>query len=146
MKKEWLEKLPKWKRIETVFYRWNDVLEKQVTFTLKDSEKHTKEHCRCVMAYALAIAQWMELSEKDKDILGTAAAFHDSRRQNDWYDVGHGQRAANYYNQFCRKSDFPYNECVYNLLYYHDRKDEAGIQAIKDKGGQTEKEIAVSDF
>ena len=128
-----MEGLPEWKRIKPVFDKWNDILENQVTFTLEDSEKHTGAHCRRVMLYALAIAQRQGLSEKDKDALGAAAAFHDSRRLDDWLDVGHGQRAADAYADYCKNHGFEYDRRTYAVIAYHDCSDEAGKKAITDK-------------
>ena len=109
-----MEGLPEWKRIKPIFDKWNDILENQVTFTLEDSEKHTGAHCRRVMLYALAIAQRQGLPEKDKDILGAAAAFHDSRRLDDWLDVGHGQRAADYYREYCVSHELEFKQKCYD--------------------------------
>ena len=128
-----MEGLPEWKRIKPVFDKWNDILENQVTFTLEDSEKHTGAHCRRVMLYALAIAQRQGLSEEDKDILGVAAAFHDSRRQDDWLDVGHGQRAADYYREYCVSHELEFKQKCYDIIYYHDRDDQTGIDVISGR-------------
>ncbi len=128
-----MEGLPEWKRIKPVFDKWNDILENQVTFTLEDSEKHTGAHCRRVMLYALAIAQRQGLPEKDKDILGAAAAFHDSRRQDDWLDVGHGQRAADYYREYCVSHKLDFEQKCYDIIYYHDRDDQIGIDVISGR-------------
>lgn len=53
------------------------------------------------------------LPEEDKDILGAAAAFHDSRRQDDWLDVGHGQRAADYYREYCVSHELEFKQKCY---------------------------------
>ena len=45
------------------------------------------------------------LLENETEVLCMASVFHDSRRQDDWYDVGHGQRAAEYYREYCRQSE-----------------------------------------
>lgn len=127
-----MEGLPEWKRIKPVFDKWNDILENQVTFTLENSEKHTGAHCRRVMLYALAIAQRQGLPEEDKDILGAAAAFHDSRRQDDWLDVGHGQSAADAYVDYCQNHGSEYDKRTYVIIAYHDRYDEVGKKAIVD--------------
>ena len=127
-----MEGLPEWKLIRPVFDKWNDILENQVTFTLENSEKHTGAHCRRVMLYALAIAQRQGLPEEDKDILGAAAAFHDSRRQDDWLDVGHGQRAADAYVDYCQNHGSEYDKRTYAIIAYHDRYDEVGKKAIVD--------------
>ena len=48
------------------------------------------------LLFCLLIAYKRGLLQKETDILYMSAVFHDSRRQVDWYDVGHGQRAADY--------------------------------------------------
>lgn len=112
--------------------RWDLFLEQQVDFSLKDSEKHTKAHCARVLLYALLIAEKMDLSPELRDALGAAAVFHDSRRQDDWLDVGHGQRAADYYKEFCRTNPLVYDERVYRIIAYHDREDALGEAALSD--------------
>ncbi len=138
-----MEGLPEWKRIKPVFDKWNDILENQVTFTLEDSEKHTGAHCRRVMLYALAIAQRQGLPEEDKDILGVAAAFHDSRRQDDWLDVGHGQRAADYYREYCVSHELEFKQKCYDIIYYHDRDDQTGIDVISGRSPLEQNDVVL---
>lgn len=85
--------------------KWNQFLSEKIEFWMKTSEKHTKEHCSRVLLYALFIASQMDLSDDETEVLCMASVFHDSRRQDDWYDVGHGQRAAEYYREYCRQSE-----------------------------------------
>lgn len=127
--------------VKTEYDKWNDFLQNKVEFRLKDSEKHTKEHCSRVLLYSLLIARKMELTEEETESLCMAAVFHDSRRQDDWYDVGHGQRAADYYRQYCGESELSYNDYVYDIMYYHDRDDETGIRAMEGKEGDAERKI-----
>ena len=110
--------------------RWSRFLEQQIDFSLKDSEKHTKAHCARVLLYALLIVEKMGLSQELREVLGAAAVFHDSRRQDDWLDVGHGQRAADYYKAFCRTNALIYDERVYRIMAYHDREDTLGEAAL----------------
>ena len=81
-------------QVQNDYKRWHHFLEQELKFSLSDSEKHTKEHCAMVLLFALLIADKMDLSQKEREALCAAAVFHDSRRQDDWLDVGHGQRAA----------------------------------------------------
>lgn len=116
--------------IKRDYDRWRNFLEQQVDFSLKDSEKYTKAHCTRVLLYALLIAEKMGLSQELREVLGAAAVFHDSRRQDDWLDVGHGQRAADYYKEFCRADPLVYDERVYRIMAYHDRDDAEGESAL----------------
>lgn len=86
------------------------------------------------MLYALFIASQMDLSDDETEVLCMASVFHDSRRQDDWYDVGHGQRAAEYYREYCRQSEIRYDPRCYDITYYHDRDDEIGIAAMEPQG------------
>ncbi len=101
-----------------------------VDFSLKDSKRHTKSHCTRVLLYALMIAKEMNLSQELRDALGAAAAFHDSRRHDDWFDVGHGQRAADYYREYCSNFPLTFDERVYLVMAYHDLDDSLGEQAL----------------
>lgn len=117
--------------------KWNQFLSEKIEFWMKTSEKHTKEHCSRVLLYALFIASQMDLSDDETEVLCMASVFHDSRRQDDWYDVGHGQRAAEYYREYCRQSEIReirYDPRYYDIMYYHDRDDEIGIAAMETQG------------
>ncbi len=125
------------KRVEVVgeinkdYNKWCDFLENQVDFWLKTSDKHTKEHCGRVLLFALNIGEIVGISEQEKEILCHAAVFHDSRRQDDWYDVGHGRRAAEYYKDFCGKNDLIFHPWTYCIMAYHDRDDTFGLKAME---------------
>ena len=116
--------------IKCDYDHWRNFLEHQVDFFLKDSEKHTKAHCARVLLYALLIAEKMGLPPELRDVLGAAAVFHDSRRHDDWLDVGHGQRAADYYKEYCRTNPLIYDERVYCIMAYHGREDTFGETAL----------------
>lgn len=130
MKEEWMKGLPDWDFVRDRYLKWYTFMNDNVSFSLKDSKKHTKNHCMRVMLYALTIAHRLGLSEREQDVLAIAAAFHDSRRQDDWLDVGHGQRAADYYQEFCKENQLPFEETIYLIMAYHDREDSIGKEKL----------------
>lgn len=109
---------------------WYGFMEKQIVFLLPDSSLHTKQHCARVLLFALIIGIKSGLSSDELDALAQVAVFHDSRRQDDCLDIGHGQRGADYYLDYCEQNHFPYDPRVYYAIYYHDRPDVTGQQAI----------------
>lgn len=121
------------KDIRKEYKKWNKILSDKIEFWMKASEKHTKEHCSRVLLYALLIASQMNLSDDETEVLCMASVFHDSRRQDDWYDVGHGQRAAEYYREYCRRLEIRYDPRCYDIMYYHDRDDKLGIAAMENQ-------------
>lgn len=124
------------KQVRPAYEYWKDFLKYQVDFWLKTSDKHTKEHCKRVLLYCLLIANQKHLPVEEQDILCTVAVFHDSRRQDDWLDVGHGQRAANYYREFCTVNALLFQQRCYDVIAYHDRDDQIGIDAIRGRALQ----------
>ena len=76
------------------------------------------------------------MPSEEWDILCIAAVFHDSRRQDDWLDVGHGQRAADYYREFCKTNGLPFQQRCYDIMAYHDQPDQMGIDAIQSNTPQ----------
>ena len=128
------EELSCWGNIQERYIYWKNFMEEQVVFSLSDSSLHTKNHCARVLLYALAIGDEIGLTDKDMDALGAAAVFHDSRRQDDWLDVGHGQRAADYYRDYCRKRQQPMDDRTYWIMAFHDRDDEVGLEKIEKSG------------
>lgn len=112
---------------------WRQFLKEQVEFSLPDSDTHTQAHCARVLLFCLIMAEKQKLSDQDKNTLITAACFHDSRRQDDWLDVGHGKRAADYYRADCEEKGRPFDACAYSIIAYHDREDTQGINALQEE-------------
>lgn len=127
-----LDSNPTWQKVRPTFDKWKCVLDEDVSFSLDDSPWHTVDHCTRVMAYALMIGSELGLNESALDALGAAAAYHDSRRQDDWDDVGHGARAAQYYKQECESGRLPFDERTYLAMAYHDRDDEIGMAKFEE--------------
>ena len=120
-------------QVQNDYKRWHHFLEQELKFSLSDSEKHTKEHCARVLLFALLIADKMDLSQKEREALCAAAVFHDSRRQDDWLDVGHGQRAADYYRDYCQTHSLSFDNRVYLVMAFHDRDDALGEVALAEQ-------------
>ena len=123
-------------QVRTIYEYWKRFLQERVDFWLKTSDKHTKEHCARVLLYCLLIADLKKLPQEERDILSMAAVFHDSRRQDDWLDVGHGQRAADYYKAVCAEGKLPFQQRCYDVMAYHDRDDSEGIRVIHSRTPQ----------
>lgn len=118
--------------IETEYNYWIDFMNHKVEFGLK-SGVHTKAHCSRVLLFALVIAAQKGLGEREKNILGAAAVYHDSRRFDDSLDVGHGLRAANYYKSSCGENGLAFEQACYDIMAWHDRHDREGYRAISEK-------------
>lgn len=120
-------------QVQNDYKRWQHFLERKVQFSLSDSEKHTKEHCARVLLFALLIADKMSLSQKEREALCAAAVFYDSRRQNDWLDVGHDQRAADNYRDYCQTHSLSFDNRVYLVMAFHDRDDALGEAVLTEQ-------------
>ncbi|GAB6181222.1 hypothetical protein JCM14036_25410 [Desulfotomaculum defluvii] len=112
------------------YKRWCILMEQNIGFWLRDSVKHTKDHCARVLLLALVIAHQIGLSDEEMEGLSMAAIFHDSRRLDDWLDKGHGKRAAGYYQDYCREHGMPFDKQTYYIMYYHDLDDTIGLAEI----------------
>lgn len=130
---EYLVQVPGWTQICERYQHWVQFMEEKVVFSLAESSIHTKAHCTRVLLYALLIGAYTQQSERNMDALGMAAVFHDTRRQDDWLDVGHGQRAADYYQKFCVENRLDYDERAYFIMAYHDCDDTLGLDALKER-------------
>lgn len=119
-----------YRAIKEPYERWHQYMEQNIEFWLPDSEWHTKTHCSRVLLLALLIGHRKGLSDEEKEALGMAAVFHDSRRLDDGIDRGHGSRAAAYYKKYCSKHDLAYDEQTYYITYYHDQDDSLGLSEI----------------
>lgn len=120
---------------------WFKFMEKNVEFWLPESEWHTKSHCARVLLLSLLIGHQKGLSDEEKDALGMAAVFHDSRRLDEGIDRGHGGRAAAYYKDYCREHDLRYDAGTYYIIYYHDQDDSLGLSEIKKSSDLSERTV-----
>lgn len=117
------------------YVRWHDFMEQRVDFLLRDSALHTRAHCARVLLLALVIGNHYHAQDDELDVLAACAVFHDTRRQDDLLDVGHGKRAANYYQAFCSTGKLAFDERVAAIISWHDQPDADGIAAItRDQG------------
>lgn len=123
--------------VKDMFTKWANYMYENVKFNMPDSKIHAFAHCERVLLYALIIGEKIYGDDKDKlEALAHSAIFHDTRRQDDYLDTGHGARAAVYYTQFCDGSDDItfHSESVY-LMRYHDLDDSKGQEAIRMEFG-----------
>ncbi len=113
--------------------KWASFLKDEVDFWHKASDFHTVAHCERVLLFALVLADRKGFSGAQRETLATAAVFHDSRRLDDWTDVGHGRRAADYYEEFCAARGTAFDPVCYEIMAWHDRHDEDGLEEIRRK-------------
>lgn len=124
--------LPECAPVKECALRFLDLLDTHIEFWHKASRVHTAAHVRRVLLFALLLGHAHGLSDQDMDLLGTAAIYHDSRRQNDWQDIGHGKRAADYYRASHADLGLPFRPSCYDAIYWHDRPDKEGIRHIEN--------------
>lgn len=55
---------------------------------------HSKRHMARVIPYSRIRAEMLEFNESQKKVVAVAAGYHDTARENDRWDEGHGKRAA----------------------------------------------------
>lgn len=116
--------------IQKPYERWYNFMEENVELWLPDSKWHAKDHCARVLLLALLIGYQKGLSDEEMAVMGTAAVFHDSRRLDDGIDEGHGKRAAEYYADYCRKHDMPFDELTSYIICFHNQDDSLGLAEI----------------
>ena len=137
-----LEKLSPVERDE--FLKWDDFMHREVKFNLPGSEIHASEHCERVLLYAIILGYAIFGDDKEAlEILAQAAVFHDTRRQDDYLDTGHGARAAVYYEKFCKEHpEVKFHPETMYLMRYHDLDDKKGVEAIvKEFGAEAPKVV-----
>lgn len=108
-----------------------DYLDEHIEFNHAESEIHTKLHTARVLLYALLLAEKILPNDtKAKEILAHASLFHDTRRNDDGLDTGHGARAAIHYKVYCDKIRIAYHPTSAVIIKYHDLDDELGKIAM----------------
>lgn len=118
-----------------MFLQWDDFMYSRICFNMPDSVIHAASHCERVLLYVLIIGEKIFGEDYESlEILAQSAIFHDTRRQDEYLDTGHGARAAVYYERFCHDNDdiVFHPEAVF-LMRYHDRDDNIGKEAIRER-------------
>lgn len=125
-------------RVRQLFMQWEPFMEQHVVFwTIPGNiDVHTKGHCERVLLHALRIGEARHVSDRAMEALAHASIFHDSRRKDNYLDVGHGERAAHYYQTFCPVYGLTFLPEAYAAIFYHDRDDETGRAFIAAHSGQ----------
>lgn len=118
--------------VGSCFRRWAEYMYSSVQFNMPDSVMHSTAHSERVLLYAmLMVPRVFPDDEQALTTLAHAAIFHDTRRENEMKDSGHGARAAAYYEEFCREhSELTFIPAAAAIMRYHDRRDELGEEAI----------------
>lgn len=76
---------------------------------------HGPKHWNRVLQFGLKIS---ESSGADVSVVRLFALFHDSRRQNDGFDPGHGLRGAEFAKQLRDEGKFQLEDEQFEKLYY----------------------------
>ncbi|MDE6782692.1 MAG: isochorismatase family protein [Paramuribaculum sp.] len=121
-----------------IFRRWQQYLYHDVDFNMPDSEIHSYAHTERVLLHALTLGyEIMKDDPEALDILAHAALFHDTRRQDDYLDTGHGARGAVAYEQHCASHPaITFHPESTFLMRYHDLDDTKGIESIRKHFGR----------
>ena len=96
---------------------------------------HGDLHSARVLLNCLLMANDMNLTKHETDILAVTAVFHDTMRKNDGEDTKHGESSVDYYKKFCEywPGVIKYEEAVTQIIEYHCQPDEIGRENIDSK-------------
>lgn len=124
-------------RVRQLFMQWEPFMEQRVEFweIPGNLDIHTQGHCERVLLHALRIGEARHITDRAMTALAHASIFHDTRRKDNYLDVGHGARAANYYKDFCQQNGLDFLREAYAAIWYHDRDDDKGKAYIAANAG-----------
>lgn len=124
-------------RVRQLFMQWEPFMEQRVEFweIPGNLDIHTQGHCERVLLHALRIGEARHINDRSMTALAHASIFHDTRRKDNYLDVGHGARAANYYKDFCQSNGLTFLPETYAAIWYHDRDDAMGKAYIAAHSG-----------
>lgn len=125
-------------RVRTRFLKWLEFIDTRLNPWTTGGAIHFRPHWARVLMLALTMGDAAGLSDADLDALAAAAVFHDSRRKNPYLDTGHGDRAANYYAEYCAQAakdgsstgPLRFDPRAYLAMQWHDRDDADGLRVI----------------
>lgn len=120
-------------QVQKMFLYYVQLMHETVNFwkLQKSFDVHTEGHCTRVLLYALLIGEKRKLLLRSMIALCHASIFHDSRRKDDFMDKGHGDRAAEYYTEYCALHDIKYLPEVFATIKFHDQDDSLGEAYIR---------------
>lgn len=95
-----------------------------------DSHIHGRLHTLRVLLHCLTLSHILELSDEDKEILCTAALWHDTGRTCDGIDDKHGFNSMKNYSANAYEEEF--NPIVAFLIEYHSLDDKLGLAEIEN--------------
>ncbi len=107
---------------------WADRMHQEIEFWPIDDglDVHTESHCERVLLHAIRIGMERNVSSQALEALCHASIFHDTRRKDNFLDVGHGDRAADYYRAFCEDKKLNFLSEAFGAIKFHDRDDQLG--------------------
>ncbi len=119
--------------IADLWRTWAKTMYTNVEFWQIEGENdiHTEGHCERVLLHALRIADARNADPLTTQALCHAAIFHDTRRKDNFLDVGHGERAAQYYKQAHAQLSATFLPEAYAAIKFHDRNDAEGENFIR---------------
>lgn len=95
-----------------------------------ESEIHGRLHSARVLIHTLFLSKLKGLSVSDRNILCTAALWHDTGRKNDLYCEQHGYSGYSNYKNDCMGASEKPDDIVSFLIKYHCRSDDEGYAEI----------------
>lgn len=114
-------------RVFGIYRKWAGFLEEKLTVSHSTSRIHNRSHMKRVMVYALLLGDRYGFEDDEMIRLAHASIFHDTRRQDDGLDRGHGLRAANYYKDYTDAEGlWTFDPVTYWTIAYHDLDDQDG--------------------
>lgn len=124
-------------RVRRLFRQWDAYMEAHVEFwdIPGEFDIHTQSHCERVLMHALRLGEARGVSDRTMEALAHAAIFHDTRRRDNYLDVGHGGRAALYYKEYCGAGTLAFLPEAFWTMRFHDRDDALGIEIVGREGG-----------
>lgn len=87
---------------------------------------HEKPHALRVLVFSLLLGALEPVNSADLERLALAAVFHDSRREDDDLDTGHGMRASLHYADWAKSQGLEPDPIVRHALAFHDLDDLLG--------------------
>lgn len=98
----------------------------QIDFNNFGGTIHEKPHALRVLLLALLIGALEPLEGPDLERLALCAVFHDSRREDDDLDTGHGMRASLHYAGWAKAQGEVPDPVVRHTIAFHDLDDIIG--------------------
>ena len=98
-------------KVRSLCAHWDEYMKDHLEFwpLPGNFDIHTESHCERVLVHAMRIGEACGMDDDALAALAEASIFHDTRRKDNYCDVGYGDNDADYFWDYCIKNKLKFH-------------------------------------